>query len=178
MKPIHRTFYDRDTVIVAQELLGKPFVCRLTDKPFYGRIVETEAYQSDDEACHAHRGKTKRNEALFGQVGHTYVYVCYGIHYCLNIVARNTDKLPAGGVLIRGIAVSDTLEDTSRIDGPGRTAKALTITTDNIGIDVTNSTSALVVFDEPALDTGEIVVTKRIGLNKGVDKLWRFVYHP
>ncbi len=129
--------------------------------------------------AHAHKGKNRRNQALFGPVGHTYVYLCYGIHYCMNIVARNTEKLPAGGVLIRGIAVSDSLEGLShsrRIDGPGRTAKALTITTDHIGIDVTDKASSLVIFGEEPLADTAIIVTKRIGLSKGIDKPWRFLY--
>ncbi len=175
MKPLPRSFYNRDTAIVAKELLGKTFVCRLADKPIYGRIVETEAYQSDDEACHAHKGKSARNQALFGPVGHTYVYLCYGIHFCMNIVARNTDKLPAGGVLIRGIAVSEGQVELRRIDGPGRTAKALSITIDHIGIDVTRGSSELVVYEEEPLAETDIIVTKRIGLSKGANKPWRFL---
>jgi DNA-3-methyladenine glycosylase len=179
MKPLPRDFYDRDTVSVARELLGKPFVCHLSGRPLYGRIVEVEAYQSDDEACHAYRGKTSRNQALFGPVGHTYVYLCYGIHFCLNIVARNTSKLPAGGVLIRAVAVSDSLEDLStmrRIDGPGKLAKVLNITKAHNSINVTDKASQLVIFDDEPLADAEIVVTKRIGLSKGIDKLWRFLY--
>ncbi len=181
MKLLPRTFYDQSTVTVAQDLLGKPFVCRLGPDSVYGRIVETEAYQSDDEACHAYNGMSARNRALFGQVGHTYVYLCYGIHFCMNIVARDTQHLAAGGVLIRGIAIREELHDAStlrRIDGPGRTAKALHITTDHIGIDVTKEDSALVIGEESPLDRSNIIVTKRIGLSKGVDKPWRFLYYP
>lgn len=179
MKPLPRDFYDRDTVSVARELLGKPFVCHLSGSPLYGRIAEVEAYQSDDEACHAYRGKTPRNQALFGPVGHTYVYLCYGIHFCLNVVARNTKKFPAGGVLIRAVALSDSIEGLSnrrRIDGPGRLAKALNVTKDHNSIDLTDAASQLVIFDDEPLAETEIVVTKRIGLSKGIDKPWRFLY--
>ncbi len=93
----------------------------------------------------------------------------------MNIVARNTDKLPAGGVLIRGIAVSEGQVELRRIDGPGRTAKALRITTEHIGIDVTRGSSELVIYEEEPLAETDIIVTKRIGLSKGVDKPWRFV---
>ena len=185
MKPLTRSFFDRDTAVVAQELLGKPFICKLNETPIYGRIVETEAYQSDDEACHAYKGISKRNAALFGPVGHTYVYLCYGIHYCLNIVSRNTANLPAGGVLIRGILQLDSeknssqgVSDTHRIDGPGRTAKALSITTQHIGIDVTDTSSQLVVYDGSAVAATQVAITPRIGLSKGTNKLWRYVYTP
>ena len=177
MNIVPRSFYDRDTKIVARELLGKPFISTLSGKPLYGRIIEVEAYQSDDEACHAYNGKSKRNAALFGPVGHTYVYLCYGIHYCLNIVARNTTELPAGGVLIRGISVSPhrDLSKALRIDGPGRATKALSITTDHIGIDVSNPASPFIVLDDKPLSGERVVITPRIGISKGTDKLWRFV---
>ena len=103
MKPLLKSFYDRDTQLVASDLLGKTIIRIIEGKPSLFMITETEAYRSDDPACHAHRGKTERNSALFGEVGHTYVYLCYGIHYCLNFVARDMLLYPAGGVLIRAV---------------------------------------------------------------------------
>src|SRR5579871_3313546 len=96
------SFYKRDTVLVAQELLGKYIVSTVHDQLCVGMITETEAYCSDDPACHAYRGKTERNAMLFGDVGHAYIYCSYGLHFCLNVVARHEDML-AGGVLLRAI---------------------------------------------------------------------------
>lgn len=175
MKLLSKDFFDRSTVLVAQELLGKPFRCQVAGRPIFGQIVETEAYQSDDEACHAFKGKTKRNQALFGPVGHTYVYLIYGIHFCLNIVARTTEQLPAGGVLIRGICLKGPEGYVSRIDGPGRVAKALSITTEHISIDVTHAASPFIIGEDRPLNESQIIVTKRIGLSKGIDKPWRFL---
>lgn len=97
MKILTRDFYQRDTLIVAQELIGKILIRKINGEILSGRIIETEAYRSDDPACHAYRGKTERTKALFGIPGHTYVYFTYGCHYCLNIVARD-EQMPAGGV--------------------------------------------------------------------------------
>ncbi len=169
MALLSRTFYERDTVLVARELLGKQFIRNLGDRVIKGYIVETEAYRLDDEACHAHRGITKRNAPLFGPVGRVYVYQCYGIHYCFNSVARDT-SVAAGGVLIRGVAL-----ENSRIDGPGRTTKALGITLEHTGVDLTDPDSELILLDASPIPDSKVAITPRIGLSKGVDKPWRFV---
>jgi hypothetical protein len=100
-----RDFFHRPTVLVAQELLGKTLVFNGQR----GRITETEAYlgQADDPACHAARGKTKRNAVMFGQAGLSYVYFIYGMYYCFNIVTE--DEHFGAAVLIRGV-----LEDSGR----------------------------------------------------------------
>lgn len=114
---LDRSFLERDTVTVARELLGN-FLCRAD--PQSGevqrwRITEVEAYDGPaDKACHAHRGKTPRNAVMFGPAGYYYVYLCYGMHWLLNIVTGPVDY-PAA-VLIRGV---------DSIRGPGRTTKAL-----------------------------------------------------
>ena len=177
MKLLPASFYNRDTVEVARDLLGKEYIRRHGSQVFRGFIVETEAYRSDDEACHAYKGLTQRTAPLFGPVGHTYVYVCYGIHFCLNIVARATDKLPAGGVLIRGVSVSGHDEYPQRIDGPGRSAKALHITKADTGLNVMYEDSSLIILDAPTIPDEIITITPRIGISKSTEALWRFYYN-
>src|SRR5208337_5693005 len=96
------SFFERDTVKVAPDLLGKCLV-RLKDRErLVGRIVEVEAYRgSDDPASHAFRGKTPRNMPMFGEPGHAYIYFTYGNHYCLNATTQPIGK--AGAVLIRAV---------------------------------------------------------------------------
>src|SRR3989442_1008047 len=90
---IPRTFYERDTVNVAQDLLGQILVRRISGKTISGIIVETEAYRyKDDAASHSFAGRTERNKAMFGEVGRAYVYFTYGMHYCVNAVARDADS--------------------------------------------------------------------------------------
>src|ERR1700733_1348940 len=102
MKILKHDFYDRDTAIVAQELLGKVIVRVINEQTVLKvRIVETEAYLGiADMASHAYGGKRIRNAPLYGPVGHAYVYFIYGMYYCLNFVSRDTQKAPAGGGFI------------------------------------------------------------------------------
>src|SRR4029077_13474568 len=103
MRIIPRSFYDRDTVDVAQDLIGKLLVRRIGKKIISGMIIETEAYRyKDDAASHSFVGMTERNKAMFGEVGKAYVYFTYGMHYCVNAVARSPDH-EAGAVLIRSL---------------------------------------------------------------------------
>lgn len=126
-------FYNRDTLVVAQELLGK-FLCRkYQDKIYQAEITETEAYRGfDDLASHASRGKTPRNAIMFGPPGRAYVYLIYGMYHCLNIVTEAKDY-PAA-VLIRAL-------DCPNCDGPGKLCREFHITKDNCnGLDVTGNT--------------------------------------
>lgn len=139
-------FYNRDTLIVAKELLGKTLVRCIDDKVLSGIITETECYKFGDPACHAFRGKTERNKALFGPVGHAYIYFIYGNYFCLNIVARDKN-CPHGGVLIRGLRpligieqmkINRKTNDISKLtNGPGKLTQALQVSKDLYGIDVT-----------------------------------------
>lgn len=195
MKILPRSFYNRETVTVARELLGNILVRRLKDKVFYGMISETEAYKIDDPACHAHRGETPRTKALFGTVGHTYVYLCYGIHYCMNIVSRATKECMAGGVLIRGViplyegkpiknipinhlikklGLPENIMPTKILNGPGVVAKMLAIDRTHAHIDVTNPLSEIYIIKGPKIDDALIAVTRRIGISVAQELPWRF----
>jgi DNA-3-methyladenine glycosylase len=113
-----RDFFDRPTLIVAQELLGKVLVRRIRNRTRRFVITEVEAYDGpQDRASHAHRGMTARNASMFGPAGYWYVYLCYGMHRMLNIVT-GPHGYPAA-VLIRGV---------EGITGPGRLTKQLCIT--------------------------------------------------
>ncbi|GFP20137.1 DNA-3-methyladenine glycosylase [Candidatus Hakubella thermalkaliphila] len=97
-----REFYQRPTLTVAQDLLGKCLIRRTEEGLLVGKIVETEAYIGENDlACHASRGKTPRNEVMFGEAGHAYVYFTYGMFYCLNVVTEKKG-FPAA-VLIRSV---------------------------------------------------------------------------
>ena len=90
MKILPRSFYSRDTVKVAKDLLAKTLVRKIDVHILSGTITETEAYRYiDDPASHANRGMTKRNKAMFGEVGKAYVHFTYGMHYCFNVVAKS-----------------------------------------------------------------------------------------
>lgn len=116
-KVLGKNFFERSTLVVARELLGKYIVWRIRGKEFALLVTEVEAYDGfRDKASHAHRGMTKRNAVMFGEAGYLYVYLCYGIHEMLNIVVGKNDY-PAA-ILIRGVG---------DIRGPGRVSKALKV---------------------------------------------------
>jgi DNA-3-methyladenine glycosylase len=176
-----RSFYKRHPSTVARQLLGKILVRQLDGVTLSGRIVETEAYSSDDPASHAYRGRTERNRALFGEPGHAYVYFTYGMHFCLNVVARRGK--PAGGVLIRAVEPLEGIDEMKRrrhtvrlrdlMSGPGKVAQALAITQSLYGTDLTRC-GALYIADTGASPLSA-ARTPRIGIRAGKDKLWRYV---
>ncbi len=178
-----RDFYQRDTQLVARELLGARLVRRINGQLLTGIIVETECYKSNDPACHAFRGKTKRNQSLFGSVGHAYVYFTYGSHFCLNAVSRD-DSIAAGGVLIRAIKPVqgiDLMEQNrshkcikNLTNGPGKLTQALSISRDLDGYDLTEDGE---LFIEKGISIADCAVEKtpRIGISQAKDVLWRFV---
>ena len=91
---LKRKFYERETVIVAKQLLGKKLTRRIGMKDISGIITETEAYRgNDDPASHAAVNMTKRNKLMFGRVGVSYVYFTYGMHFMFNIVAKSKNRV-------------------------------------------------------------------------------------
>ena len=118
-----RTFYERDTVAVAKELLGKIIVHETTEGATVGRIVETEAYRGpEDQAAHSSGGRrTPRNEVMYGEKGHAYVYLIYGMYFCRNITAGNIVGKPEA-VLLRAlerVAGENIMARRRRVNGGG-----------------------------------------------------------
>ena len=124
MCKLPRDFYDRDTVVVAKELLGKYLVHIVHGKPRIGKIVETEAYLGPhDLAAHSARGKTKRNEVMFGPAGYAYVYLIYGVYFCTNIVTEREGH--ASAILLRALEPIENITD--KTSGPGLLSRAMAI---------------------------------------------------
>ena len=122
--PLPRSFYERDTVAVAQELLGATLVRAVGGELRRGRIVETEAYVgAEDLACHARTGPGGRAAVMYGPGGVAYVYLIYGLHHCLNAVTEPAGR--PGAVLIRGLEPIEAI--AGRTDGPGRICQALEV---------------------------------------------------
>ncbi len=176
MRRLTRSFYARDTVQVARELLGK--IVQHGDTS--GRIIETEAYLGiGDGAAHSAAGITPRTKVLFGTPGHAYVYLSYGIHACLNVVAE-PDGI-AGGVLIRALEPLTGIDEMQRrrgthdtanlASGPGKLTRALGITMAHNGVDVTRG--PILVLDDGYAGF-ETEVSRRIGISKSQDLPLRF----
>jgi DNA-3-methyladenine glycosylase len=180
---LSREFYDRPTLTVAEDLLGKVLVHRTPGGVAAGMIVETEAYiGEDDPACHAAPGPTVRNAPLYGPPGFAYVYLNYGIHYLVNAVTE-ADGHPAA-VLIRALAPVEGLrlmqkrrapegrhiDDVDLCRGPGNLTRALGITlTDNL-LDLTGNR---LYIEDRGLEVRQVSWGPRIGIRVGVDRPWR-----
>lgn len=190
-----REFYQRPTLIVAQDLLGKYLIRRTEEGLLVGKIVETEAYiGGDDLACHASRGKTSRNEVMFGEAGHAYVYFTYGMFYCLNVVTERKG-FPAA-VLIRSLEpvegaklmIENRYEETHKSlkrKNSERVARILLLASDPPDSHIANGpgklcqamkidrnlngvdlTGDLLYVEDRGDDIQEVVATRRIGVEK------------
>lgn len=147
LTPLPRDFYNRDTLEVARDMLGCWLVREHNGARIAARIVETEAYcGAEDSACHAHKRRSPRTEAMFGPPGHAYVYLVYGMHWLLNVVTE-PDGSPCA-VLIRAVepvlneAAMRTIRQASGkqlSNGPGKLTRALTIDKALYGHDMTQS---------------------------------------
>jgi DNA-3-methyladenine glycosylase len=179
--PLPSAFFARDTVKVANDILGKHLIRVRGRTRLTGRIVEVEAYRgSDDPASHAYRGLTPRNAPMFGEPGHAYVYFTYGNHYCLNVTTQTSGK--PGAVLIRaieplmGLSVMRRLRpnvpESALTNGPGKLTKALDIDKALNEVDMTKPGPLFIVDAEHAVF--EIGRSARIGIKEGKDRLWRF----
>ncbi|MGD1019358.1 MAG: DNA-3-methyladenine glycosylase [Verrucomicrobiia bacterium] len=124
MRRLSRAFYDRDTILVARELLGKHLIHVSKDGERVGRIVEVEAYLGPhDLAAHSARGLTARTKVMFGPPGHAYVYMIYGMYYCMNVVTEREGH--ASAVLLRAVEPIENVR--GRTQGPGLLCKAMGI---------------------------------------------------
>jgi DNA-3-methyladenine glycosylase len=178
-----RSFFERRTLTVAKELLGKVLVHRTPGGVAAGMIVETEAYiGEDDPACHAAPGPTRRNAPLYGLPGLAYVYLNYGIHYLVNAVTEAEGR-PAA-VLIRALApVEGTrlmrkrrapggggIADHDLCRGPGNLTRALGITlTENL-LDLTASRLRI---EDRGITPSAVAWGARIGITVGTERPWR-----
>jgi DNA-3-methyladenine glycosylase len=169
MERLTESFYNRDTLLVAKELLGCKICLKTPQGILGGIIVETEAYKQDDPACHAYRGKTKRAATLFKKPGLSYVYLIYGMYYCLNLVTEAEDT--AGAALIRALEPLEPLKNTN---GPGKLCRELKITKDHNEIDTTLTDSKLWVEKLQNIDSENIIETTRIGIKQAAEYPWRF----
>ena len=166
-------FFARDTVEVARDLLGKVLVREVNGVTLWGRVVEVEAYLGpDDQAAHSFKGhRSPRNDVMFGQAGHAYVYFTYGMHHCLNFVTRE-EGVPQA-VLARALEPGPGL---GRCSGPGLICRALDIdrTVNGVALEPPH----LYVVDDRAA-ARRVSETPRIGVhNSGewADKLLRFCW--
>jgi DNA-3-methyladenine glycosylase len=160
-----RRFYDRDTTLVARELLGKHLVHVVDGVRRVGRIVETEAYLGPhDLAAHSARGLTARTRPMFGPPGHAYVYLVYGMHWCMNVVTEREGH--ASAVLLRALEPVAHLEGRSQ--GPALLCKAMGIDGRLTGSDLLSE--ALHIVDPR--DAAEIVIVKRPRIGVDYARHW------
>jgi DNA-3-methyladenine glycosylase len=176
-----RSFYQRDAREVGPQLLNK--VLASADGRA-GRIVEVEAYVGAiDPAAHTFRGKTKRNEVMFGPAGHMYVYFTYGMHWCCNTVCGEEGE--GNGCLIRALEPLAGLElmraarpkirrDRELCSGPARLTQALGITGEQNGIDLVRARDGYTVLDDGMPPPENVPGSARIGIREGTDLLWRW----
>lgn len=170
MAILKQKFYERNTVEVARDLLGKVLCRKKGGRIYKGLIVETEAYTQDEPSCHAYRGVTKRSKTLFEKPGTVYVYFTYGMHYCMNLV---TEKEGRGcAVLIRALEPLEGCENGT--NGPARLCKAFEITTEQNEVNAVEKNAEIWVEDAPAVSASNVVQTTRIGIKLAADYPWRF----
>ena len=169
---LDRAYLTKPAMELAPDLIGKIVVRRQARTLLRARIVETEAYVgAHDLACHGSKGRTKRTEVMFGPAGHAYVYLIYGMYDMFNIVAAEIDDPQA--VLIRAAEPLDNWD--ADLSGPGKFARALGITREETGLDLTGN--QLYLVDNP-LDHPEIIATPRIGIDYAQEwkhELLRFI---
>ncbi len=185
---LQRPFYERDTIVVAKDLLGKILVHESFQGITAGKIVETEAYRGpEDRAAHSYGNrKTPRNEVMFEEKGHAYVYFIYGMYFCLNITAGDVLGKPEA-VLIRALepvvgqdlmakrrrTTPEKVADLTK--GPGRLCMAMGISKTQNKTDLT--TLPLYLKDAPRLPEERIVEAPRVGVDyagEWKNKFWRF----
>lgn len=183
---LQRMFYQRDTIEVAKDLLGKILVHESSEGLTAGKIVETEAYRGpEDQAAHSSGGRrTARNEVMFGEKGFSYVYFIYGLYYCVNLTAGNVAGKPEA-VLLRALEPVEGLDlmakrrgtagEVNLTSGPSRLCMAMGITKAQNKLDVT--TPPLYVEDASSIAKENILETTRVGVGyagEWKNKPWRF----
>ncbi len=188
MKPLPESFYARDTVKVARDLIGQILVRQEGRKRITGLIIETEAYRGEEDlACHCRVGRTPRTEIMYGPAGRAYVYLIYGIYWLLNIVTEGDGK--PGAVLIRSLEplegdefIASRREGQDRdnwTNGPGKLSQALNIKGALNGLNVCSGDSPLFIAQGKVITPEAIQSGPRIGLDSVPEpwrsKAWRFM---
>ncbi len=186
---IDNEWFDRSAVTVAPDLIGCTLVRQLPNgQQLRGTIVETEAYQEGDPACHAYRKQTTRNRIMFGEPGYAYVYLIYGIYHCVNVVTDRNGI--ASAVLIRALELdiqtlnTISLKATEKLArvaaGPGKLCRAMQIDLNLYGTKLEQNQELWIEdrsIDWQAqfeIDRLQIVQTTRIGLTQGKELPWRW----
>ena len=190
MKPLTESFFARDTVEVAQELIGKRLVRLEGGTRISGIILETEAYRGEEDlACHCRAGRTPRTEIMYGPAGRAYVYFIYGMYWLLNIVTEGEGR--PGAVLIRAIEPLEGLQliqerrgnqvRANWTNGPGKLTRALSIDGQFNGANICQSDAELYIASGLDVSPRIIQAGPRIGLDSVPEpwksKAWRFVVH-
>jgi DNA-3-methyladenine glycosylase len=173
---------ERESPEAALSLLGAVVTTSIGGASVSIRLNDVEAYRGrDDPASHAYRGRTQRNSPMYGPAGTVYIYLSYGIHWCMNIVTGPEDDPQAvllrGGVAIAGIeTVENRRARTDHLaDGPGKLAQALGVDGALSGVRLGNGPISLANLDG---SKGAHTSTPRIGISHAKDRLWRFVIDP
>ena len=184
---INADWCDRDTLQVAPDLIGCTLVRQLNGETLRGLIVETEAYCPNDPACHAYRGKTSSNAAMFGPPGHSYVYFIYGVYHCFNVVTEA--KGTGSAVLIRAIELSHfptgldakyTKQGKRIAAGPGKLCRTLAINRSHNDYPLIPQHQLWLEHRtakfQKQLEQGhlELIQTTRIGISKATEQPWRW----
>ena len=174
------TFLEGDASVVAPRLLGCILERELDGQVVRVRIVETEAYDQTDIASHSYRGRTPRNDVMFGQAGHLYVYFTYGMHYCCNITVGEEGY--GAAVLIRAVEPIQGIDllrahrlghdGPDLCNGPAKLCQALMIDTTMNGHDLALSPLRLISVNP--LPSPRITQTTRVGISRGQSVPWRF----
>jgi DNA-3-methyladenine glycosylase len=180
-RPLPLEFYQRDTLDLVPEILGKVLVRKLRGKSLSGRIVEIEAYIGKDPASHAARGMTERNKVMFEDGGLSYVYFTYGMHFCFNIVTEK--KGSPAAFLVRALEPLDGIEVMKKLrmtdivanltNGPAKLCQAMKIDRKLNGVRL-DSRDFFIANDGFVVDKKNIDRSTRIGIKVGMDKEWRF----
>lgn len=184
---LQKSFYQQDIITVASELLGKILVHESKEGKTAGKIVETEAYLGpEDRAAHSSEGRrTARNEVMYGQKGHAYVYFIYGLYYCFNVTAGNVPGKPEA-VLIRALEPvageeimakrrGRQVKASNLTNGPSKLCMAMDISKTQNRTDLT--APPLFIEDALVVPENNIVDTTRIGVDysgEWTNKRWRF----
>ena len=199
VQKLPRSFYLRPTLQVAKDLLGKHFVRIHRGITLVGKIIEVEAYRSDDPASHSFHGKTKRNQVMFREAGHLYVYFTYGMHFCANVVTgpegrgeavliRAVEPIEGVETMVenrgqrsRGAGGKERLHGSPQLprspsplltNGPAKLCQAFAIGRKENGADLLGDEIYIVSGEKIPIQ--KIGRSGRIGIRNGKEKQWRF----